>query len=295
MPSKILVTGADGMLGRAVCKALGPSALGFSRSECDVTDAAFVQNLASEKFDAIVHCAGDVNADRCEVEQDFCYNVHVNGTQNILDLASTNDAKVVYPQSFLIFDGTENPITEATKPNPLSWYGHCKMTAGELVRQHSSNHLVIQMGGFFGGDAKDKNFVGKFIPHVIEQIKAGETEMKVGDRVWQPTYTKDLAENVQHLLNADEAGTFNMACHGRASFFELARECLRILELENRFTVRLASAAEFGRKEPAERPEQAYMENARLAEHGLDKQRQWEVALKEYLSSPYFRQLTTHI
>ena len=264
---------------------------GLSHQQLDVTDRDSVLALDDEGYDAIVHCAGEVNADLCETERDHCERTHVQGTKNILTLAERCGAKVLYPQSFLIFDGSDQPVTESTRPNPLSWYSTCKLAAANAVREASESHLIIQMGGFFGGDEKDKNFVGKFVPHVIKQIKNGQTGMSVGDRIWQPTYTHDLARNCMHLLSAGNTGIYNMASHGAASFYELAVECVHQLGLSDRFKITEVPAADVAGTEPARRPDRLIMTNARMQVEGLDLQRPWKEALAEYLKRPYFQKM----
>ena len=86
---KIIITGADGMLGRAfeeclVRKAPGANVSCFSRFQLDVTDNNSVLNLTSLDPDIIIHCAGLTNADECTRNPDLAYNVHYRGTKNII-------------------------------------------------------------------------------------------------------------------------------------------------------------------------------------------------------------------
>ena len=76
------------------------------------------------------------------------------------------------------------------------------------------------MGGFFGGEEKDTNFVGKITSHISKLIKQGEKKMEIGDRVWQPTFTNDIAYNSLILLANNKNGKYNMASHGSCSFFK---------------------------------------------------------------------------
>lgn len=296
-PRRVLITGAGGMLGRAFVAALAESGhsleqlRALARSELDVTDPAQVMSQVSWQPEIIIHCGANVNADACEREPVECRRVQVQGSELIARLANETGATVLYPQSFLIFDGAVEPIDETTAPNPLSVYGRCKLEAESLLRDRVSKVLVVRMGGFFGGDAADKNFVGRFVPHVCRLISQGECHMEVGDRVWQPTYTLDLARNCLALLDARADGVYNMASHGVASLAELAQACVSELGLADRFEVRQVDAAQFSARESAERPRRAVLSNARLVREGLDQQRPWRDALGEYLSRPFFREL----
>ena len=295
----ILITGAGGMLGRAFCEALteisGVRIVAKNHAELDVTNRKSVLEQAKLAPDIIVHCAADVNADRCEASPDQCHRVQVDGTRNIADLATTAGAQVLYPQSFLIFDGRELPILESTKPAPLSVYGRCKYEAEQVLRAELTGALVVRMAGFFGGDEKDKNFVGKFVRHLFDMIRNGTKTYEVGDRVWQPTYTLDLATNCLALLAADKQGIYTMSCHGQASFFELAVACVEELDLISYMTIRSTTEAAVAANEKAPRPSLGIMENRRLMADGLDLQRPWRVALKEYLRRPYFQKMKNNL
>ena len=295
----VLITGAGGMLGMAFAEHLSNVSdvvtIARSHSELDVTDLEQVMVHEVHDPDFIVHCAADVNAERCEENPLECRKTQVGGTKNITALATACKAQVVYPQSFLIFDGSEVPIIETSAPAPLSVYGKCKHEAEVGLRAALPQTLVVRMAGFFGGDEKDKNFVGKFIRHAISLIRSGETSYDVGDRVWQPTYTLDLAGNCLTLMAAGKSGVYNMSCHGQASFFELAVACLEELGLDRYLTINPTTEAAVTVDERAPRPGLGIMENRRLSADGLDQQRPWRDALRAYLARPYYQNMKNNL
>lgn len=301
-PSRpIIVTGAAGMLGRAFVETLGEAhpevpVIALSHAALDVTDADAVRALAARSPGWIVHCAADVNAERCETQPEETRRIQVGGTENIAELAERAGASVLYPQSFLIFDGSHLPIDEDTPPGPLSVYGRCKLEAETVLRDRLGyDALIVRMAGFFGGEDKDKNFVGKFLPHVRNLLDAGTRSYAVGDRVWQPTWTVDLARNCVALMDLGKSGLYTMSCQGEASFFDLATACVAELGLADAFTVEPAAEAAVAGTEKAKRPPRAVMDNKRLRAEGVDRMRPWREALAEYLGRPYFRQMFAEI
>lgn len=291
--SVILITGASGMLGRAFTAAIRrahPSThiLAKTKAQLDVTNKSDVMKLASSRLDFIIHCAGNTNADFCEDHPECAHGVHVRGTQNIIDLAKVSGAKILYPQSFLIFNSSGNPIHEQTPPNPLSVYGRCKLEAEKILIAQLPSSLIIRMAGFFGGGAADKNFVGKFCRHIASLISEGKTAYAVGDRVWQPTFTNDLAANSLLLLDRNKSGVYHMASQGAASFFEVAKACVELLELQPFFQVLEAPGDLIDKRDKAERPRCAMLSTAKLEAEQLYAQRPWQDSLAEYLAEPYF-------
>jgi len=293
---KILITGADGMLGSSFEEIIKKyiqncDITSTSKKEMDVTDMKEVLSYAENKIDIIIHCAAKVNADFCEKYPKESFREIVSGTNNIISLAQKTNAKLFYPQSFLIFDGKSLPIDEGTAPNPLSKYGKDKLLAEKNVLANLSNSLIVRMGGFFGGYKKDKNFVGKIVPHISKLIQTGKETLEIGNRVWQPTYTNDLAYNCLVLLADDKNGVYNMASHGKASFYELTLKIISLLKIEREINIVPVSSSKFSKKENAKRPEIAIMDNKKLKQESIDFQRDWEHGLKEYLSHRYFRDM----
>lgn len=289
----VVVTGADGMLGRAFVEALTPlrgdiQLHAFSCLQLDVTDLDAVLNKASLSADLILHCAGISLADRCEREPERARAVHVDGTRNVGRLARETGARVFYPQSVFIFDGRELPVTEETAPAPTLVYGRVKLEAERHLLATVPGSLVVRMAGFFGGDDKDKNFVGKFTLQLATMLASGPSTCEVGDRVWQPTYTLDHARNVLLLLALGREGIYHMGALGEASFFDVARACLEELGIADRIEVLPCSADQFDQREPARRPKRMVTANLRLDREGLSRQRPWREALAEYLARPYF-------
>ncbi len=110
-PRRILLTGADGMLGRSFREALQIylpqcEVKAFDHSGLDVTDVDQLFGIADWVRDGwIIHCAGLVNVERCHAEPDLGHRVIVQGTANVCDLSAIANAAVFYPQTFLIYDG----------------------------------------------------------------------------------------------------------------------------------------------------------------------------------------------
>jgi dTDP-4-dehydrorhamnose reductase len=126
MPDKtrVLVTGGKGMLGSAFeqqakhfqqfeVRALGRDELDVCDNDAVMACADWVQN------GWIIHCAAKVDVDGCANDPEAARAIIVEGTRNVARLAAHSSARMLYPQSFLIYDGRENPIAEDETPRPL--------------------------------------------------------------------------------------------------------------------------------------------------------------------------------
>jgi dTDP-4-dehydrorhamnose reductase len=287
---RFLITGAGGMLGQAFANKISkylPNSrmLALSRSEFDICNYVHLKKIETERPDFIIHCGGLVNADICESQPEDAKNIILNGTKNICRVAQNCGSLVLYPQTFLIFSGIDKFVDEDTIANPLSTYGLLKLEAESESLQLLPNSLSLRLGGFFGGGKKDKNFVGKFLSMIKLSLKNKEPHLEVGNRIWQPTFTEDIAANSLLLLAEKKSGIYCMASHGSASFFELATEILSILGLRDRVLLSEIDSSLIARKELAARPKSLIIINKRLQAEKMDRQREWTTALSSYLLS----------
>lgn len=294
---RVLITGGEGMLGgsfSSACKTRLPGAeiLSLGRRGLDVTRPNELQKVKKEfKPDLVLHCAALVNAELCEKEPELANEVILGGTRNVVDTFGDSDTTIFYPQSFLVYDGNELPITETTVPRPSFVYGQLKKEAKDYVMARAHNRLVVVMAGFFGGNEKDKNFVGRIIPTILEKVRQGYSEIEIGDRIWQPTFTDDLAKNSLVLLEKGSRNKYCMASYGEASFAELTEAIIEGLGLASKIRVKKVSAQAVAANEAARRPPRAVLSNLGMEEEGLCFMRPWREALVEYLSRDYFRDL----
>lgn len=293
--TKLLVTGGKGMLGSALFEEASRAprfdVRAPGRDELDVRDAEAVNRWAGWiEGGWIIHCAARVDVEGCAREPEAARETIVGGTANIADLAARTGARLLYPQSFLTYDGHPNPIPEDEPLRPLSFYGELKRDAEAVVRDRVPNALIVRMAGFFGGGAADKNFVGRIIPPMFAAIGRGETRFEVGDRVWQPTWTRDLAANSLHLVERGASGSYQMACVGHATFAELAQEIAVALGWTGHLDVVSVDASRVSQNELGRRPDAAVLSCARLHAEHANLQRPWRATLHAYLADPFFDQ-----
>jgi dTDP-4-dehydrorhamnose reductase len=291
---RFLVTGGKGMLGgdfaREISGFSGLTVNAPGKDELDVRDAAAMAAAAPQAADGwLVHCAAMVHVEGCARDPDAARAIIVDGTVNAIAAAKAAGARMYYPQSFLTYDGAVNPIPEDEEQRPLALYGELKLEAQRRIEDtFGDDALIVKMAGFFGGEKADKNFVGRIIPAMHAAIGRGETVFSVGDRVWQPTWTRDLAFNSLHLMLAGRSGQYQMACHGSASFAALAQEIVLALDWADRLEVQPVDAASVSGNELGRRPDCAVLSCTRLQAEHLDLQRDWQATLHAYLRHPFF-------
>jgi dTDP-4-dehydrorhamnose reductase len=135
-----------------------------------------------------------------------------------------------------------------------------------------------------GGPAKDKKFIAK----LMRQLAAGATTLNVvDDKLGTPTYTVDFARNLESLIDTEFYGLYNMVCGGETGRFEIARELVSILGLDDAVEVKAVGSDYFSKDYFAPRPLSERLVNYNLNLRGLNQMRDWHVALRDYIADYY--------
>ena len=213
---KLLVTGANGMLGqRVVADALerGHDVTATGSSELDLTDAEAV---------------------------------NAQGAHNVAAAAAQIGAFVVQVSTDYVFDGSKRePWLESDPVAPLGVYGETKLAGEQAVAAANPAHAIVRTAWLFG--AGGRNFVDTM-------LALGEQRDEVSvvtDQVGCPTWTGHLAGALVELAERpDETGIHHIAGGGSCSWNELALEVFERAGLDCR--VLPATSEQFVR--PARRP-----------------------------------------
>lgn len=278
---RILVTGANGQLGRELTKQLqGTDFLAVDLGEMDITDqVGTLKVVMSYQPDAVIHGAAYTNVDQAETDRQAAYRVNGIGTQNVAAACLACGAKMAYVSTDYVFDGTlGRAYTEFDQPNPQSVYGKTKL-AGEVLAKHILNRLFIVRTSWLYGDGN--NFVRTML-----RLGAEKSELKVvNDQHGCPTSTVDLANAILQLIETEHYGIFHAANTGVTTWFDFAK---KIFELSSNDRVRVLPQTTAELKRPAPRPAYSPLENLMLGLTIGNVMRPWEEALREYLNNLKF-------
>ncbi len=289
----VLITGAGGMLGSALVPAFRRACRDVCSTDkvwgegarVDVTVERDVR-LAFDVYQPslVVHMAAETDLEVCQGSKLGAELVNAEATRTVARLCGRRGVPVVYVSTAGVFDGEMGSYTEEDSPRPLNVYGRTKLKGEEYVRDLCLNkHLIVRAGWMMGGGPeKDHKFVGK----VMQQIGGGAKAIHaVSDRRGTPTHAPSFAANLLALLEADvPPGTYHMTCLGGCSRFDVAREMVAILGLEDRVEVVPVESGYF-KEYPTPRPACEVLRNAALDRLGLNLMPTWQSSLREYLRS----------
>jgi dTDP-4-dehydrorhamnose reductase len=275
---KLLVTGAGGMLGRAVAwraGVLGHDVRAAPRAELDVTDAASVLRVLREVCPAaVVHCAAYTDVDGAESDRARAQAVNADGAGHVAAAAAEVGARIVHVSTDYVFDGDKRePWVESDPVGPLGVYGETKLAGERLVAAANPAHAIVRTAWLFG--AGGRNFVDTMLA-----LGAQRDEISVvTDQVGCPTWTGHLAEALVELAERpDETGILHAAGDGQCSWNEFALEIFERAGIDCR--VLPATSEQFAR--PARRPAYSVLGSERRDRVVLPP---WQRGLAEYLAT----------
>ena len=210
-PRKILVTGANGQLGRALREVYKNAAhVEFAtRQEFDITAPDIATARPWRQYDAIINCAAYNDVNGAEIDRQSAWETNATAPARLAKIAAENNLTLVHVSSDYIFDGTQKIHAEEEIPSPLSTYGASK-AAGDTDVQTAPRHYVIRTSWVFG----DGN---NFMSTMASLAKRNIEPVVINDQKGRPTYAEDLAKGIKHLLETQaEYGVYNLSSAGDA-------------------------------------------------------------------------------
>ena len=204
--------------------------------------------------------------------------VNATAVEALAAACAETGAKLMTMSTDYVFDGRKTGrYTEDDEPNPLNVYGASKLEGEQRALATHERTFVVRTQSLFGHagpSGKGLNFVDLML-----KLSEERDEVKVDQFRMAPTSTAALARNMHTLLATDDFGLYHMSCHGETTWYEFAK---KIFELAGRDTRVTAVGNDFYQT-PFVRPENSYLDNARLRARGLERMPCWEDALAEYL------------
>lgn len=295
MTKKIYIAGCGGMLGEAFyaqfkndyelkCtdKDVNESWLSF----LDFRDRdAYIKDVMDFKPDYLFHIGAYTDLEFCEENAEDTYVTNTLSVENAVYIANKLDIPLLYISTAGIFDGKQDLYDDWDMPNPLGVYARSKYMGERYVCENANRYLVCRAGWMMGsGPKKDK----KFIQKLMKQIKDGNKELFiVNDKDGTPTYTHDFAKTVKELITKEYWGLYNCVCGGQTGRLEVATELVNLLGLSNEIKITSVESDYFKEIYFAERPASERLLTKKLDMRGVNKMKDWKLALKEYVDNYY--------
>lgn len=283
---RTLLFGKNGLLGSEIVKVLqkkdGFDATFLGHHEADITDSRQVEEWLSKiKPDLVINATGYTNVDKAEEETELAMRINGYAVEELAKICGEKNTALMHFSTDYVFQGNQAERSEAffsnhqgydenANSNPLNVYGKSKAFGEALLMKNTDKFFLIRSQWLFGKGGRN------FTDAILNQAKTQQTLRVVNDQFGKPTWAKDLAEALLPFFNSLNYGIYHIVNEGVTSWFEYAKEILKLAGIEKE--VIPITSEELNR--PAKRPKFSALVNTKLP-----KLRPWKEALQEYISS----------
>jgi dTDP-4-dehydrorhamnose reductase len=279
---KIIVTGAAGMVGRAVvahCTSQGESVAAFDHQTLDITDETKLSSVFErERPNLLINCAAWTDVDGCELDPDRAQSINAHGPELLADACRQAGAQLITISTDYVFDGDKDGFyTQRDQPNPRSAYGASKLEGERRAQAVWANTIVVRSGYIFGSGGTN------FLSTLVTRARRGEDLKAIGDSLGTPTYAPHLAQRLYQLSQMDVPGIYHVVNSGAGTSFEgFARLALKTAGL-NGDLVKGVSLETL--KRPAPRPRNSRLRCVLSPAIGLEPLPSWQDAVGEFINA----------
>ena len=245
LKQKVLVTGANGLLGQKIVEAfvedfevcgigrrtkpmLGLKS--FNYVICNITKREQILELARTfEPNFIINSAAYTNVDACEDEKEECWKINVVGVENLVNIAKRFGIHVVHISTDYVFDGVDGNYDEESRPKPLGYYGRSKLASENALIRSGIECAIVRTMLLYGSGI---NLGQNFVTWVVEKLKNGESINIVDDQFGHPTLADDLATAIRKIVELKQTGIYNIAGSECMNRFEFALKVAEAFNLD---------------------------------------------------------------
>jgi dTDP-4-dehydrorhamnose reductase len=263
LKKRILITGANGMLGQRLIKFFKQrndiQILAASLEEKPVfNDVDFIRFDISKREevkdiiydfypDIILNTAAFTNVDLSETEREAAWKINVKGVEYLADGARVLDAHLIHISTDYIFDGTKGPYSEKDKPNPLGYYGRTKLASENALKISGSIHTILRTNVLYGIADSRPDFVRWLFGSLTEQKQV----RIVTDQINNPTFIDDLVQAISKIMEFKRTGIYNIGGREFLSRYEFSLRIAEFFDLDSSLIIPIKTAE---LNQPAKRP-----------------------------------------
>ncbi len=278
----ILITGCNGQLGSELRLLQSASAnhtfFNTDVEELDITNQEAVEAfVASHQIEGIVNCAAFTAVDLAETEREKCTTLNTLAPAYLATAIEKQGGWMIQISTDYVFNGkSHRPYLEDDTPSPDSVYGSTKLAAELGVSKFCKRSMIIRTAWLYSSFGKN------FVKTMLRLGREKEALGVVFDQVGTPTYARDLAKAIMHIIEKGiQPGVYHYTDEGVASWYDFTKSIHRIAGID---TCKVSPLHTEEYPTPAKRPPYSILDKTKIKQaYGLEIPH-WEDSLRECLS-----------
>lgn len=282
-----MLIGANGQLGSDIVKVFQVKKDQYelvllTHADIEIADPQSVNNaLDVHHPDVVITTAAFHKLEECERQVEKTFAINAYAVRNLALACQARDKVLAFISTDYVFGGDWNrtrPYTESDPAAPINVYGVSKLAGESFVRYVLKKYFILRVSGLYGVSGSSGKG-GNFVELMLRLAHEGKDIRVVNDQTLTPSYTMDVARQIEHLLKTTSYGLYHSTCQGQCSWYEFAAEIFRLSGLRPNLSPSITPTA----GAMVIRPRYSVLDNVCLRQQGLDLMRPWQESLAAYL------------
>ncbi len=278
---KILVTGANGQLGRCIKDAVPDfpdlEFVFVSKEELDIENVELLKDFFRKNtFNYCINTAAYTNVEKAESESDSAFAINAEAVKSLAETCKENDVVLFQISTDYVFDGKkESPYLETDSTNPINVYGASKLKGESYIQETCSKFFIFRTSWLYS------QYGHNFLKTILKYSEEGKPLTITTEQTGTPTNANDLSNALLQVITQDSTdyGVYHYSNRGETTWFGFAEEILR--QTEKLKDTNLAKTNHY--RTFAARPEYSVLDNAKAFNKLNLKQIDWQESLKSVL------------
>ncbi|MFB6278249.1 MAG: dTDP-4-dehydrorhamnose reductase [Salinibacter sp.] len=246
---RILITGANGLLGQALVRRLSQNrefdvlatarddAPRFDGGSCgyaplDVTQPDAVKNVFEDFApNVVINCAAMSDVTACDENRNEAWATNARAVKRLAKHCNETRARLVQVSSDFVFNGKRGPYDEDARPDPVNYYGRAKLAGENAVREAGRSNWAIVRTVLLYGTGQDLSR-SNVVLWMIDELSQGNQLHIVDDQYRTPTHVDDLATGIERLVDREKTGIYHISGRDLVSIHELACTVAEVFDFD---------------------------------------------------------------
>lgn len=284
---KMLVTGANGQLGREIidvtqskgCRVQAPP-----EDDLDITDVDKIDHMIGQhQPDLIINTAAYTQVDKAETEEALAFKVNKTGCSNLARMCVRHRVPLVHISTDYVFDGQKGtPYVETDPIAPLGVYGRSKAEGESEIRSILKEHIIIRTAWLYGLHGHN------FVKTMLKLATSKKVIQVVADQYGSPTNAADLAQAIltvgRNLQMGSKNcwGTYHYCGQGVITWHNFAEKIMELVrQIGGKPTASVAPVTTAEYPTPTKRPAYSALDCSRINQQFKISPQPWQKSLEK--------------
>lgn len=282
--AKVLVTGAGGQLGKALCQT-APADVdcrGLARADCDIADPDTLGRcLDATQPSVLINAAAYTAVDRAESEVAEAMRGNAEAPAVLAGACAERGIRLLHVSTDFVFDGERSsPYPPDATPSPIGVYGRSKRDGERAVQTVLPSALILRTGWVYAAWGHN------FLLTMLRLHRERDELAVVADQVGTPTAATSLAAALWAAAERPAlSGVYHWSDAGACSWYDFAvaigEEAEALGLIEKAAAVRPIRTIDY--PTPARRPAYSVLDKTDSWADFAIAPRHWRAALRDVL------------